>query len=141
MSTTGNDEECNPTQLTMTDHAWGCVVSGTRIQMIAAGIVPLDQWPTLTKDRHTYHGAFPVRGRMRQITIENDTCPTDTRAGDVWVHYRDDERDSGSRVGEALVRLGELQRQIQEVVASIKPIPLSRILAIPDAVTKESELT
>jgi len=123
-----------PQALLIEDHAWGCVVRGTRMQIIAAGIIPLAQWPAFTRDRRTFQAVLPVRDRKREIMIEKDDCPTDTKVGAVWVHYLEQERDCASRVEQALQQLATVQQQIMEIVASVKPVPLSRILAIPGAV-------
>src|SRR5438046_373176 len=87
-----------PSELVVLDFAWGAIYTGTRIQIIAAGLARLEDWPTFGKDQLTYVGPCELGGKNRSLTIERDYCPTDIEPGDVWVHYLDSERDPGPRI-------------------------------------------
>jgi hypothetical protein len=119
--------------LTVTDHPWGCVYSGSKPQIIGAGILRFETWPIFANDQATFEGYSLIGDKERRVTIEKDYCPTDTQPGEVWVHYREDERDPGPKIDDALENLSALHAQVLQLIAAIRPVPLSHILAIPAA--------
>ena len=62
-----NKAPAAPTPLRVEDRPWGCVFTGTRIQIIAAGIVPLDQCPVFGKNHSTFQGRWLMGGRAEPL--------------------------------------------------------------------------
>ena len=130
---TGNnfDTPSSSSPLLVRDYRWGCVYTGTRIQIIAAGIIPLRNWPTFAKGPPTFEGQWEIAGCIRKVTVEHDYCPTDSTPGEVWVHYREEELSPYEKVDQAIEKLKALHAEILDVVTAIKPLSLSTILNIP----------
>jgi hypothetical protein len=116
---------------TVRDYSWGCIYTGTKPQLIAAGLIPAKEWPTKKQARIGAERTYSLiprndsKGYCR-ARVSGDDYPTDTRPGNVHVRY--EAQDMEPAIERAVQEMCALFAKQLEVVRGMKPAPLSGLL-------------
>lgn len=115
--------------LTVRNYSWGCIYTGTKAALVAAGLATAADFPKGKQETGAEYYLPTVAAHAARIS--NWRYATGKPGVfEVWVNYGAADLECSHRVMAAMEEIGRIAARLANLVQSIPPRPLSSIIGV-----------